>query len=194
MFRSKEKSQLKVDATNRKRAAYQASKTKAGRHQKEKEEKEKTALSSVDLLVMLKNCSNFLGVFAVDEIKNLSIKNFPSFFILNIMERKYQNGHWISLRIDRQKIEIFDSLGCEPSNWGHYPLSLFQFLNSYSQSHSFIVTPLLQPAYSSLCGYYCAFFILARQKNTFRKLLKHFTRDLDRNDKILCDQLSKYID
>ena len=195
MFRPKEKDKLQNASSARKRTSYKKTQAKENRNKtkKEEKEKEKSALSSIDLVSMLKNQDNFIGVFAADELKNLSICKFPAFLVVNIMDRNYLQGHWISLRIDRQNIEIFDSLGCEPTNWGHYPLALFKFLNSYSHSHSFTVSPLLQPAYSHLCGFYCVFYILGRQNRTFRKLLKIFSRDLDRNDEILCTQLNKML-
>ena len=194
MFRSKEIVKFKTGSTAWKRSSNKAKKTKACINQTKKDqEKEKAPLSSDDLLSMLKNCPNFLGVYAVDEIHNLCIHSYPAFFILNIMERKVVNGHWIALRVDKNDIEIFDSLGCAPENWGHYPLTLFTFLQTFSLSHTFIISPLIQSSYSHLCGYYCVYYILLRRYKNFGKLLKPFSRDLVENDLILCDILSKYI-
>lgn len=169
------------------RQTYQkASATRRNSKTKEKIKKaKKRPLSGRDLTDLLQNQREFIGVCASDQICNLKLHQFPCYFIINIAESSISNGHWIAIRISKSHVEIFDSLGCNPANWGHYPRTLLSFLQCYSYSHKFELSPVLQSSQSNMCGLYCVFFIVYRCNFSFSCLLDKFTQNLNKNDKIL---------
>ena len=142
---------------------------------------QKEALSSIDLLQCLKSKSNFLGVFASDQLNSLHILSYPVFLITNIDTSTENGSHWISIRIDRNRVEVFDSLGLNPSLWTSYPRSLFKFLSSYSHTHRLFVSPILQPPNTYDCGLYCIYFILYRRFVDFHKCYSKFSTILTAN-------------
>ena len=160
---------------------------------KEKVQKAKSApLSRSDLISVLCFKPNFVGVFAANEIQSLKVKRFPSFLIVNTSDSNFSYGHWIALMITRTKIEIFDSLGGRPENWGNYPENILRFLIHYSFSHNFVISPQLQSIDSQLCGIYCIYYILFRRRKSFINLCRPFTYNFEQNDLIVSDLVLKY--
>ena len=152
---------------------------------------QKEPLNTFDLISLLKKQPNFLGIFSSDQIQKIKIVKFPCFLIVNIAEQNIKNGHWIALRIGRNSIELFDSLGGHPSNWGYYPTNLISFLQFYSFSHKFQMCKKLQTDLSQACGLYCVYFILFRNSKSFTNLLSIFSCDLEQNDVKLFAILNK---
>ena len=142
---------------------------------------QKEALSTSDLLQCLKSKSNFLGVFASDQLNSLHILSYPVFLITNIDTSTENGSHWISIRIDRYRVEVFDSLGLDPSLWTSYPKSLFKFLTSYSHTHRLFLSPVLQPPNTYDCGLYCIYFILYRRFVGFQTCYSKFSSNLTAN-------------
>ena len=160
---------------------------------KEKTKKaQKMPLSSSDLVSALCFVPNFIGVFSADEIHLLKLKQFPCCFIVNTSESNISFGHWIAVKCSNTRIEIFDSLGGKPSNWGHYPKDLLKFFTHYSYSHNFLISPQLQSTKSHLCGLYCLYFIFFRSRKPFDKLLRPFSKNFALNDQIISDLLLNY--
>ena len=140
-------------------------------------------------MCLLRGTPHFLGCFSSDNMEHIKIKNFPVTIIVNIAESSIVHGHWLSIRLTNQTIEIFDSLGCSPEQWGYYPKTLISFLNHFAYSHSFKTSPVLQSTGSHACGLYCVYFILFRTRLSFRQLVTEFTVDKDQNDLILYNYL-----
>ena len=160
---------------------------------KEKTKKaQKKPLSSSDLVYALCFIPDFIGVFSADELHLLKLKQFPCYFIVNTSESNISFGHWIAVKCSRTRIEIFDSLGGKPGNWGHYPKDLLKFLTHYSYSHNFVISPQLQSTDSQLCGLYCLYFILFRSRKPFDKLLRPFSSNFALNDLVISDLLLNY--
>lgn len=143
-------------------------------------------LSTRDITLCLNKMPNFAGVFSSDQLKNVSLRSYPVFLVVNIDTALGQGLHWLCIRIDQRTVEIFDSLGFNPSLWKFYPKYIFQFISSFRYSHKFCISPVLQPSNSLHCGAYCVYFVLFRQKVSFAKCLKPFSKHLCKNFRILC--------
>ena len=134
---------------------------------------------------ILKNYPHFLGIFSSDQLKNISILNFPAFIIVNLATSDKLGSHWLAVRFGSVYIEIFDSLGFDPRLWRSFPTGLFKFLSSYSFTHRFRISPVIQPPDTHTCGLYSIFFIINRQTKTFSACCSQFSVKLGLNDKIL---------
>ena len=152
---------------------------------------QKKPLNKLDLLKLLKNIPNFLGVHSSDELSNLCVVKYPIYLIVNIDTSQLDGSHWLAIHIDKRSVEVFDSLGMNPSLWGSYPSPLFDFLGNYSFSHKFHISPLIQPPYTFTCGLYCIYFIIFRQKFSFRYCTGQFSSLLSENNQKLFSLLLK---
>ena len=152
---------------------------------------QKAELSTVDLRQMLKNMSSFLGVFACDQLKFIKSKfSIPKYLIVNLDPSNSPGSHWISLRIDRKSVEIFDSLGYNYRIWKILPLPLLIFLNSLRKTREIIFSPVLQSKSDTICGLFCVYFVLFRQINSFSQCISVFSSSLDLNKTIINKLLS----
>ena len=149
------------------------------------EANKKEGIDSNQINGFLKDCPHFLGCFAQDELQYLSIRTLPVFLIVNF-DYDYSSGtHWIALRIDKRRLEIFDSLGFNTLRWPNIPHCLLDFLHKYSIRRQICLSNEIQPYNSTLCGFYCIFFIHNRISHTFSNCNKLFSDQLYKNDKIL---------
>lgn len=95
---------------------------------------------------------NFHGVFAWNELPT-SIKKKHYSFIINTDASNLQGQHWVAVlvRTNRQAF-VFDSYGVPP------PLRLQHWLNI--RGIKWTANPRqLQPPKSTMCGYYCLYFL-----------------------------------
>jgi len=153
---------------------------------------EKAPLTKNELLKLLKKHPNFIGIFASDQLGTISIVKFPVYFIVNIDISKLNGSHWIAIRIDHSNVEIFDSLGFNPELWSFWPKIMFNFLKSYSFTHRFRISNIYQSPYKFTCGLYCIFFILFRNRLSFRNCCAKFTNNVSENYFILKSFLLNY--
>ena len=147
------------------------------------------ALNTIEINSFLYKAENYLGVFSSDQLDRVKIVSFPCFLVINTAPNKQKFGHWLSIRIDKKSVEIFDSLGLDTKKWGSFPRPLINFLYAFSQHKTIFVSPVLQPRLSQLCGFYSIFFVLARNVLSFSDILDLFTVDLASNDILLLDLL-----
>ena len=154
-----------------------------------KAQKYKKATKASTIQRLLKCCPNFLGCFAEDELKNLTVSSFPSFLIVNIDSTKLPGSHWIAIGIFTDKIEIFDALGFDLFNWSRVPCDLFNFLHRLSATREVVASPRLQSETSHLCGFYAIYYVIIRKFISFEKSFSCFYVDVDRklsrNDRVL---------
>ena len=117
----------------------------------------------------------FRGVFAADELKKQSVKQFPSGYIVNT-DPSYKPGeHWVAFYFDgKGKGEFFCSYGEPPKRY-----NFETWLNKNATSWTFHKNRL-QGDLSSVCGQYCLFFLLHRFKNI--PINGFFGVDKDLND------------
>ena len=134
----------------------------------------------------LKNVRNYLGTFALDELGEIKILEYPSFFIINMDHRKYGNGiHWIAIAIYESVLFICDSLGgLLPDD--SFPSELIEYLNALLTKRRLEMTKQLQQADSDTCGLYCVTFIFEMMKgNNFGDFLSLFTNNHYSNDMVI---------
>ena len=147
--------------------------------------KTKKGLKASKINKFLANNKHFAGCYAQDEIQFLSIQSFPVCFIVNFDERSRRGSHWIALRITRKKVEVFDPLGFNSKVWPKIPFHLLLFLKTLSFDRKIIFNRQIQSVKSSLCGYFCLYFIMARNRFSFQTICSSFSSDLFKNDSIL---------
>ena len=153
---------------------------------------EKMPLSNRDIYSVLSKEKNFLGIYSCDTLDGLSILNQPAFFIVNLDYSTEKGSHWIAIYVTKSNVEIFDSLGFNVSVWQTYPSPLIIFLNKYRHSHSFKVSPALQPINTFTCGLFCVYFIIYRNRLTFSDCVNKFSRNFVTNNRKLYALLTKF--
>ena len=142
----------------------------------------KTGINSSFIQSIL-NCSpSFIGCYAENELKKLTITSFPSYLIVNIDSNDLNGSHWIALGIFNETIEIFDPLGFDIFNWSNIPCHLLDFLHRLSVTRHVHTAPKIQSG-GHLCGFYAIFYVIVRQLIPFDCLSNYFCAR--NNDKIL---------
>lgn len=151
-------------------------------------QKEKKGLSDGFITSSLACSPCFIGCYAENELRNLTITSFPAYLIANIDSSDMEGSHWIAIGIFKEKIEIFDPLGFDIFNWSQVPCDLLDFLHRLSVTRRVYVAQRVQSDSSYLCGFYAIYYVIARKFLSFEQLFKCFcTNFLSRNDKILHD-------
>ena len=157
----------------------------------QKAHKLKVGINSSTIDYFVGSLANFLGVFAQDQLFSLSVKSFPVFLIVNFDSSDGDGTHWIALRLSKRAIEIFDPLGFNISRWPNVPHYLLDFLHTFSTHRHIFISPELQPTDSTLCGFYCIFFVIFRQTHSFFSCTNYFSATLTHNDKLLTNFFNK---
>ena len=128
---------------------------------------------------------NFIVVFTQDELSSIKMAKIPFSLIVNLDYQGEKGSHWLSIHINHETIEIFDSLGFESKYFNHYPKLIISFINKFSFNRFVLCSPVLQPVTSKLCGLYAIYFILSRQTKSFQDCLQPFNSHLYDNDQKL---------
>ena len=155
---------------------------------KAKIKEKKKKLNAKFITSTLKCSPFFIGCYAENQLKNLTISHFPCFLIVNVDSSDMRGSHWLAIGLFTETIEIFDPLGFTIFNWARVPCDLLDFLHRMSVSRSVRVSPRIQSDTSSYCGFYCIFYILLRRFTVMRKIVSCFTTVFSRmaeNDNVL---------
>ena len=129
------------------------------------------------------NCSpSFIGCYAENELNNLIIGSLPCYIIVNLDNDQMAGSHWIAIGIFDSTVEIFDSLGFNVLNWPRIPNHLLSFLRRLSLFKTVYCSKRLQSQFSTLCGFYCIFYVKFRPFFPFQFLENMFTAKLESND------------
>ena len=147
----------------------------------------KEGLTSSKISYYLRKFPHFIGCFAEDELESLYLRSLPVSLIVNFDHSGLTGSHWVAIRIDRKRIEIFDPLGFNVQRWPRIPFFLLDFLHKFSIHRTVYISTEIQPFNSTLCGYYCIYFLYCRTQSTFHNCLRKFSKKLYKNDKILCN-------
>ena len=103
---------------------------------------------------LMNGLNDFGGIYSLNQLRHIKILSFPvSFVVLTY-------GHWISIYITNDTVEIMDSAGYLNSENMHK--SLKKFLRVHINHKKFTVTPKLQSDESSSCALYACVFIYYR--------------------------------
>jgi len=110
----------------------------------------------------------FKGVFASDQVPKVKDIQTRSAYIVNVDTRDKQSSHWLSIFVEKDRCEVFDSYGL-PLHW--YKLSpLVTWVFKHYQDVSSNVGQL-QVTDSNTCGHYALFFLVTRvEENRWRAL------------------------
>ena len=129
------------------------------------------------------NCSpSFIGCYAENELENLVFGSLPCYIIVNLDNDQMAGSHWIAIGIFEATVEIFDSLGFNVLNWPRIPCALLSFLRRLALFKTVCSSKRLQPEFSTLCGFYCIFYVKFRPFFSFSFLENLFTAKLESND------------
>ena len=143
--------------------------------------KKEAALSSEKIIKVTKCSPKFIGCFSEKVLPTLKFFKLPVYLMVHIGEK---TGHWISLGIFNNKIEIFDPLGFQIFDWPALPVFFLRFLYNLSTRKQLIISGKVQPKESHLCGYYCLTYILKRPFMSLSGIESLFS-NLKTNDKTL---------
>ena len=154
--------------------------------------KTKTGITVCQVNCYLTNSPNFIGCYAQDELKTLSIRSLPVYLVVNFDHSHSSGTHWIAVHITHNTLEIFDPLGFNTSRWPNIPHFLLDFLHKYSTKRRIKISNEIQSRSSALCGFYCIYFILRRTYTTFTVCNKFFSASLYKNDDILISFFNKF--
>ena len=154
--------------------------------------KKNKGLTTNDLMRFLKGAKNFLGVFPSDQIPKIRDSPIPLFFIVNIDNSSQPGSHWIGFRLNYFSLEIYDSLGFNPSRWNKFPPDILKFFLRYRLTHKFSAIPKLQAENTFNCGLFCVYFVLARGKKSLDQCLFKFSNNLDNNQSVLYREINLF--
>lgn len=132
-------------------------------------------------IINLLSCTPNVQVCASDE---LQFKELPFYAVVNSENSQSDGLHWLALAFikdaTRVKCIYFDSLG-----GGLHAMvpDIKDFLHRHADD-LYVNTNCVQALNSSVCGLYCAYFIICMQnKVRYRDFLLQFSKDAISNDK-----------
>ena len=178
--------QKKKGQSNWKRKLTQQEKTICRQTKAEivKKQETKNGLTSQEITSLLARINHFGGCYAENQL-NFSTTSFPFFAVVNLDKSNQPGSHWIALRIDRKTVEVFDPAGFQLFKWPRIPCSLLSFLHRKTVSRKLLFAPPIQHTKSTLCGFYCIFYIIMRQHYSLSDISSLFSSDLSKNDRRL---------
>ena len=98
-------------------------------------------------------------------------------------KRGKRGKHWITIRISKSHVELFDSLGLIHHNC--LSTDILAFIQRFAVSRTFIFNKPIQPRNSILCGFYSIFYVFVRQHCSFKSIESFFSYKLSDNDAII---------
>ena len=128
--------------------------------------------------------SIFKGVFASDQLPKENEIQTRSVYIVNVDTHDKQGLHWLSIFVENDQCEGFDSYGL-PIHW-YKPSPFVTWVFKHYQDVTSNVGQL-QATDSNTCGHYALFFLFARARGksmeSFIQPFKYL-HDVDNNHKI----------
>ena len=155
-----------------------------------KAKKYRTAIKASEINKLLKCCPNFIGCYAENELKELTLKKSPCFLIVNVDSSELDGSHWIALGLFQDRLEVIDPLGFTIFNWTRVPCGLMNFCHRFGAHRKIIVSKRVQHKDSTLCGFFCIYYVIHRQLFTLHRIMQIFCSDLTKNDIHLIQQFS----
>jgi hypothetical protein len=127
--------------------------------------------------VLERNCAIFHGVFASDNLPNVSSLHRPLVLVANLDPKSRPGSHWICMYFNNDGGgEYFDSLGAEPKD------SFKLYMNKHCDAWTYN-NKQLQSTISKFCGHYCIWYCMMKNRRIdMYELLKNSTADTGLND------------
>ena len=126
----------------------------------------------------------FKGVFASDQLPKEKDIQTRSAYIVNVDTHDKHGSHWLSIFVENDQCEVFDSYGL-PLHW-YRPSPFVTWVFKHYQDVSSNIGQL-QTTDSYTCGHYALFFLFARARGksmeSFIQPFKYL-RDVDNDHKI----------
>ena len=189
----KKSNRKRFTALDQRKKISRKQKTAIGRNRKNN--RIKTALKSATqtqkglsckrILRLTKGFLHFLGCFAQDTVSQLQFRSKPCFFLVNTDSTGSPGSHWLAIGLFPTTIEVFDPLGFEIFKWSQIPCSLLKFIHTHSVNRKLLLSDKVQSNTSTLCGFYCLFYVLNRPFMSFSQIMSCFSTVCSENDKLL---------
>ena len=103
---------------------------------------------------ILKPLENYVGIFDPEKLEKIKIVSYPSSILV------LTQGHWISLYMTENEIEVMDSMGY--FSLDDFDENIRKFLTAHATGKQLTTTPQLQPSNSDLCAFYAICFLYYR--------------------------------
>ena len=125
--------------------------------------------------VLRKNCAIYRGVFACNELPEVSTR--PSVIVVNTDPASRPGRHWICINFDVDGHgEVFDSFGLRPQ----------RVFERYMDKHCIAWTfnkKRMQSVISRFCGHYCIWYCMMKfRRVTLNELSNAMSTDTGLND------------
>ena len=132
-------------------------------------------MDAEEINAAVKSLPNFGGIFDAAQLNRVKILGLPVMLVINV------KTHWLGLLIDKEKLEIMDSLG----TIGEFMKNekLCRFICAHLLGKKFLVTPKLQSDNSIDCGKFVVSFLWYSYltKKSLSDFMKLFGSDFDQN-------------
>ena len=138
-------------------------------------QKNKKGLTCKTIISLVDCFPNFLGCFAQDTLDQSFIR-FPVTFLVNVDSFSQKGSHWLAIGLFEKNLEIFDPLGFKMFKWKQIPCELLRFLHRISRKRKVLISKRIQPSHSNNCAFYSLYYVMNRQKYSFRQIQNHFPR------------------
>ena len=127
----------------------------------------------------LRPLENYVGVFSPKLLSNIKIVSYPASILV------LTDGHWISLYLTTETLEIMDSMGYLAKD--EISENLENFITAHATAKTISTTPQIQTSDSELCSLYAITFLYFRtfKCGTLCDFCKLFRPDLSLNSKII---------
>ena len=113
----------------------------------------------------------WLGVFARDELPDVSREIRPWCLILNTDPKDKPGTHWLGLYASRDgPLDFFDSFGLPPSTYNLESLEPLHLLYSFQSPSTFV------------CGHYCIVYVYLRSRNKSLSQIFHLLSNISNRD------------
>ena len=103
---------------------------------------------------ILRPLENYVGVFDPNKLEKIKIVSYPSSILV------LTQGHWISLFMTENELEIMDSMGY--FGLDDFDENIRKFLTAHATGKRLTTTPQLQLTNSDLCAFYAICFLYYR--------------------------------
>lgn len=128
----------------------------------------------------------FGGVFSSDQLGNVGkIKQTPKAFVVNLCSMKEKNDcHWITIFIDNDHLEYFDSGGADNHRKNVF---IKNFIQAQGKKKILFNRRQIQSYASEKCGEFCCLYIFCKAaKYPMKSIMKLFSeKNLSLNDDIV---------
>ena len=127
----------------------------------------------------LRPLENFVGVFSPKLLQSIKIVSYPASILV------LTDGHWISLYLTNNTLEIMDSMGYLAND--DISTNLENFITAHATAKQISTTPQIQTTDSELCSLYAITFLYFRtfKCGTLCDFCKLFRPNLSLNSKII---------